>query len=119
MANFNMKIVVEIPLDTLRGSVLDITPFAMEQRHRFVNCVQFAQRNTLVICESSEFPTFPYSAMSYVWRGNPVDPHTNPAAVSQEENWVLDVEGADGDQISVGVLRHACVASILHDAEYI
>jgi len=68
----------------------------------------------LCIDEFADFPSIQYAAMSYVWKGNPVDP---PEAQSHHR---FSVAGAlDGDPISVNVLSKACLAAVKHGASYI
>jgi hypothetical protein len=75
--------------------VLETTRAATPQRYRFVDSVAFVEHKCLRICE---LPAFPYSAVSYVWRGNPAD----PAVLA---DGTFHVKGAeDGDPISIDVL---------------
>lgn len=108
-------IIHEISLDNLGGGVLDITAQARPHHFRLVDCDHFLNKSVLRICEYSSFPTIPYSAISYVWRGNPVDP-THP---SQREDRLFSVRGAEeADPISIDVLRHVCKASLQTNAQF-
>src|ERR1700761_168852 len=107
MQDDNLFAVCDIGLEFLSDQVLDISSAASPKRFRFVDCVAFIDRKVLHICESLQLPTFPYSAVSYVWRGNQVD-----TAILQNHK-TFQVKGPeDGDPINIDVLRRACLTSI-------
>ncbi|KAI0698208.1 hypothetical protein C8T65DRAFT_710235 [Cerioporus squamosus] len=71
-----------------------------------------AERGVFRLLEFTEFPTVPYSAISYPWRGVPGDPVSVAPGFS--------VEGAeDADPVGVDVLRHACIASLIRGCPYL
>ncbi|OCH90785.1 hypothetical protein OBBRIDRAFT_792986 [Obba rivulosa] len=106
--------VYDAPLDSLVNSIVDLTHIANPCRYCLIDCVQVVQYHTLRIEEFEDFPPVRYSAISYIWRGNPPDPS------------VLDVHGTfmvkgaeDGDPISIDVLYHACTASLQQQATHL
>lgn len=143
---FALSSICDISLVQLQGEILDIAPDATPKRYRFLDCTSFIERRTLRICESDDLEAFPYVALSYVWRGSPVDPpplaedyvqslkrpprsalmrHAmlgppiqDPAEI--REHGFIRVKGAeDGDPISILVLMHACIASRQQGLEYL
>lgn len=122
--------ICQIPLEFLRDTILEIEPLATPRKLRLLDCIQFTQHGILRICECSEFPTFRYSAISYVWRGITVSRHfPNPFIngnwsdryeIPTDELGFFAVRGAEeADAISVDVLRHACITSLKMNAEYL
>ena len=109
------RTILQVPLNSLsQECALDISSHATPQRYRLIDCDQFVQNGVLCIDEFADFPSIQYAAMSYVWKGNPVDP---PEAQSHHR---FSVAGAlDGDPISVNVLSKACLAAVKHGASYI
>ncbi|KAK5655262.1 hypothetical protein OQA88_5829 [Cercophora sp. LCS_1] len=113
------KVVLDVPLATLAASlatpILDITPFATPEQFRLIDCNQFLNNRHLTVLEFPTLPapnTTPYAAVTYIWRGNPVDKTTTSTRIS--------IAGAlDGDPIGIDVLRHACTAALLHKASYL
>ncbi|THV00741.1 hypothetical protein K435DRAFT_718741 [Dendrothele bispora CBS 962.96] len=112
------EIIFQISLESLIHSetiqVLDITPVATVNRFRLINCTRYIKDKTLTIYEFLDFPVpwCTYAAISYVWRGNPVDESTIGPRFA--------VNGAeDGDPIGVDVLTHVCTAALREGAEYI
>ena len=92
---------------------LDITKTATPCRYRLLSCVQIVEHDTLQITEFLDLTDVEYSALSYVWRGNRIDP-------SQPAPERFGVVGAlDGDPIGVEVLKHACLASLKKKVEYL
>lgn len=92
--------------------VLDMTSSATPCRYRLLDCNKFVQHNIIRITEFTDFPHVGYSAISYVWRGN----HVDPSSVGSK----LIVAGAeDADPISVDVLKHACTASLKRGFAYL
>lgn len=87
-----------------------MTSTATPQRYHLLDCNTFIEQRVLQIDEFTNFPSVPYSAISYVWRGNGVE----------DARRAFSVEGArDADAISINVLEHAVVASVQLGAEYI
>ncbi|EMD36099.1 hypothetical protein CERSUDRAFT_124600 [Gelatoporia subvermispora B] len=102
------------PCDYLVSKVLDLSPIATPCRYRLIDCEYIVKEHVLRIQEFKEFPSFQYSAISYIWRGNPPDPSV------PNEGGTFMVKGAeDGDPISIDVLYHACTAALQHGASYI
>lgn len=106
--------ILDIPLEPLNESVLNLAPIATPCRYRLIDCERLTAHGRLHIVEFSAFPTVAYSAISYVWRGNPFD------STKDEDFGNFGVKGAeDGDPIGINVLRHVCVASLLQNAKYV
>ncbi|KAF7983163.1 hypothetical protein HWV62_23390 [Athelia sp. TMB] len=106
-------IIYSKPLQSLRlQHPVVITPDAeaTTQRYRLLNCKSFVEHDILQIEEFAEFPSIPYSAISYVWRGN----------ATKDQVWTFAVEGAmDADPISIEVLRRVCITSLQLGPEYV
>lgn len=99
------KLVLCKRLRDIKDTVLDVGISATPRRFRLVDCRQFMQRNELSIYEFEEFPTVPYAAVSYVWKGNSLSPEW------QDQLGTFSVNGAlDGDPISMDVLKSVCEA---------
>ncbi|THH17046.1 hypothetical protein EW146_g3697 [Bondarzewia mesenterica] len=110
--NIFPKVICEVSLELLPHDKLDITSAATPCRYRLLDCVQYTQHRTLCISEFPDFPYVGYSAISYVWRGNPVDPASADPRFS--------IAGAEkADPISIDVLNHACMASIKQGFHYL
>ncbi|KAK4169617.1 hypothetical protein QBC43DRAFT_351677 [Cladorrhinum sp. PSN259] len=88
---------------------------------RLVDCVALVDENILRTWEFASSPIeewtsgdsesrLKYSAISYVWRGNPA---TTP--MSKDEIHLVVAGAEEGDPISLSVLRVACTASLRHD----
>ncbi|KAF8600443.1 hypothetical protein BDV93DRAFT_496772 [Ceratobasidium sp. AG-I] len=94
------------------GSSLDIDSIAVPERYRFVECAFLVDQGILGIWEFLHLPSEPYSAVSYVWRGNKVpDKYDVP---------VFTVRGAeDADPISTELLRHACKAALKRGTHFL
>ncbi|KAG1742323.1 uncharacterized protein EDB91DRAFT_307069 [Suillus paluster] len=107
--------VYSTPLHSLRDTVLDISPSATPRRIRLLDCLQFLDHDILAIHEYPDIPSFPYTAISYVWKGLDVDPnHTD------DKYGTFAVKGAEnGDPISIDVLKHACTAAVQNGTGYI
>ncbi|KAG1742321.1 heterokaryon incompatibility protein-domain-containing protein [Suillus paluster] len=107
--------ILQVSLKSLsQECALDITPFATPQRYRLIDCDQFMQNEMLCIDEFVDFPSVQYAALSYVWKGNPVDPS------DAKSHHSFSVAGAlDGDPISIHVLKHACLVAVKHGVRYI
>ena len=107
--------ILHVPLKSLcQECVLDITSHATPQRYRLINCDQFVQDELLCIEESADFPSVQYAAISYVWKGNPLEPS------EAKNHQAFSVAGAlDGDPISLHVLKQACLTALKYGARYI
>jgi hypothetical protein len=105
----------QVPLKSLSPEcVLDIAPRATPQRYRFIDCDRFIQDKMLCIDEFTDFPSVQYAAMSYVWKGNPLEPS------EAKNHHSFSVAGAlDGDPISIHVLSQVSLAAVKHGARYI
>ena len=56
-----------------KDHVLDLSPTATPCRIRLLDCQALTEEDVLRIVEFPDFPTVPYSAISYPWRGVAVD----------------------------------------------
>ncbi|KAI0760428.1 hypothetical protein C8Q74DRAFT_1208077 [Fomes fomentarius] len=96
------KLIFSCAFSNLEDTILDLAPTATICRYRLIDMKAFLDNYELVIYEFSEFPNTSgayYSAISYVWHGNPLELGT------------FSVKGAeDGDPISLDVLYHVCTA---------
>ncbi|EEB98163.1 hypothetical protein MPER_02378 [Moniliophthora perniciosa FA553] len=107
----NSEVILEVALQPGTQNVIDLSSVATPERFRLVDCESLSRESNPIL-RIHEFDVFPppktyYSAISYVWRGNPLD----PSRANQGAGTVV-LEGAqDGDPIGVDVLRHACIAS--------
>uniref|UniRef100_A0A0W0GDE9 Heterokaryon incompatibility domain-containing protein n=1 Tax=Moniliophthora roreri TaxID=221103 RepID=A0A0W0GDE9_MONRR len=105
------EIILEVALQPGTENVIDLRSVAAPEQFRLVDC-ELLSRESNPILQIHEFNVFPppkshYSAISYVWHGNPLD----PSKTSQRAGTIV-VEGArDSDPIDVDILRHACIAS--------
>ncbi|KAF9260374.1 hypothetical protein L218DRAFT_872543, partial [Marasmius fiardii PR-910] len=94
------QLIFRKPLQDVRDATLDIAQGATPCRFRLVDCYRLIHENKLCIYEFEHFPTVPYAAISYVWRGNPV------SSEWKEELGTFSVKGAeDGDPISLDILK--------------
>src|ERR1700730_11884058 len=106
--------ICEVPLGAMSVSnPLDTARCARPGRFRFVGCDQILLLNRVLrIIELTELSQVTYSAISYVWRGNPPD----PAGPGED----FAVKGAaDADPISTNVLIHACTLSKTWSADFL
>jgi len=108
-------VIYSIPFRSLTGTILDVASFATSRRIRLLDCGQFLNDGVLAIHEFPEFPSVPYTAISYVWKGLGVDP-----SHADTEYGAFTVKGAEsGDPISIDVLKHACTVAIQKKSDYI
>jgi len=85
------------------------------------------QDQLLCIEEFTDFPSVQYAAISYVWKGNLLDPpeaktywYSATDAADGDRYHKFSVAGAlDGDPISIHVLKQACLTALKHGARYI
>ncbi|KIY51179.1 hypothetical protein FISHEDRAFT_29651, partial [Fistulina hepatica ATCC 64428] len=105
--------ICEVTLQSLTESgMLDISQCGTPCRYRLIDCADFISADKLTIREYAEFPTVPYAAVSYVWRGNEPD--------QELAGPVFSVKGAeDADPIGLEVLHEACLASIACGATHL
>ncbi|KAF9260448.1 hypothetical protein L218DRAFT_907138 [Marasmius fiardii PR-910] len=110
----DLSVILEIPLQSLVNTVLDLAPFATPQRFRFFDRQKFIEDKVLSIVESAHLPEDDYIAISHLWRGNPV----------ASENWnesigtfnvIVPPDADEGDPISLTVLKHVCTAALLEE----
>ncbi|KAF8173731.1 hypothetical protein K438DRAFT_1980616 [Mycena galopus ATCC 62051] len=114
VANPAPPVILDIQATTLDLSdhLLDISITATPCRIRLVECRSLVEQGTLRIIEFPDFPTVPYSAISYPWRGVSVDPAFT--------GHVFAVAGAEGgDPVGTNVLRDACAASLARGNLYL
>ncbi|KAF7968407.1 hypothetical protein HWV62_30645 [Athelia sp. TMB] len=103
-------------LSTLKGAVLDIAPFATQCRYRLLDCSQIVNHHSLRVFELTDISTVKYGAVSYVWRGVPL----NPRDRSMDSLGTFAVQGAeDGDPISIAVLLEVCKAALQESVPYL
>ncbi|KAG2152545.1 uncharacterized protein EDB93DRAFT_1249064 [Suillus bovinus] len=109
------RTILQTPLASVnQDSVLDITPDATPQRYRLIHCDRFVEDQLLHIEEFTDFPSVQYAAISYVWKGNPLE----PSKANSDKSF--SVAGAlDGDPISIHTLSQACLTAVKHGAHYI
>ncbi|CAL1705981.1 unnamed protein product [Somion occarium] len=118
------KLIFSSPLDSLRDTTFDLTPYASEERYRFINCDSFINDRTLQIYETTTLPTNPdfYSAISYVWFGLSASPSDLEKAGSFRVYCGTRSDGTpreDGGPISMQVLEFACFYSSKYSASYL
>ncbi|KAF7968406.1 hypothetical protein HWV62_30643 [Athelia sp. TMB] len=103
-------------LNTIKGAVVDIAPFATPCRYRLVDCGQSVNHNSLRVFETADLSTIKYGAISYPWRGVPVDPRDR----SMDALGTFSVQGAeDGDPISIAVVLEVCKAALQESVPYL
>lgn len=106
----------DISLTSLSDSVLDISSIATLQRYRLIHCVDFIRHQRLRIYEFGDIQSLSYSAISYVWKGNPIE----PCHLARNTWGFFAVKGAeDGDPISIDVLNQACTAASKEGSAYL
>lgn len=69
------ELIFSCAFSNLKDTILDLGPIAATCRYRLIDMKAFLDNHELVIYEFSEFPNTSgayYSAISYVWRGNPL-----------------------------------------------
>ncbi|KAJ7888044.1 hypothetical protein B0H14DRAFT_2497940 [Mycena olivaceomarginata] len=114
MSDVQPALILEIPIGSLseHHPPLDLSTCATPRRYRLIGCTELVSDNKLSIYEFQSFPPVPYSAVSYVWRGNGIDANFRGNTFS--------VRGAeDGDPVGVEVLHDACKASLMKEARYL
>jgi hypothetical protein len=102
------------PLDELRDTIVDFTPYFTEERFRFIDADAFINGRILAIRET---PTLPqsrhtYTVVSYVWFGVVADAAELEEAGSFRVYCGTDNDGTpkeDGGPISLKVLRYLCL----------
>ncbi len=118
------KVIYEKPLHLLGpgDEAVDITPSAIPQRYRLVDCKALTENAVLRSCEFTDFPVVAYCAISYVW----CNVRTGKSFVGGGKGIEFDVKGAEGaNPISTNVLYsvpptglHASLAgSVMHHAD--
>ncbi|KAJ6496393.1 heterokaryon incompatibility protein-domain-containing protein, partial [Mycena sanguinolenta] len=108
------ELILEIPIGSLseHHPPLDLSTSATPCRYRLIGCTELVSDNKLSIYEFQDFPSVPYSAISYVWRGNSVD--------ADHPGNAFSVRGTeDGDPVGVEVLHDACQASLMKEVRYL
>ncbi|KAL6818833.1 hypothetical protein GGI42DRAFT_310785 [Trichoderma sp. SZMC 28013] len=125
-SDLGAHVIFELPLSKACGKthMIDISPMATDGRIRLVDCVALTTNNVLRIWEFPDsplqeyesfmcWPILKYTAISYVWKGNPV---TSEDESSANLSSYLAIRGAEGsDPISINVLRAVCTASLRND----
>lgn len=110
------KAICNVSLDELPQceTPVNIMASATPERYRLLDCAEAVSARTLRILEFAGFPSVPYAALSYVWRGN--RPVKDPGLRTPEFS-VLGAE--DADPISPGILLDACTASLACGASHL
>ncbi|KAF8600778.1 hypothetical protein BDV93DRAFT_259481 [Ceratobasidium sp. AG-I] len=106
--------ICQVSLDILTSgdALLDLATNGTAKRYRLIDCARIVDDDTLVIYEYVDFPVTPYAALSYVWRGNAVEPGSSSPTFS--------VKGAeDADPIGSTVLTDACAAALARGVSFI
>lgn len=110
-----------MPLDTLRDKILDMTPYACEERYRFIDCRSLVNDRTLKILETRALPPA-YSTISYVWLGL----SSSLSALQEDGSFRVycgtrsdGIPKEDGGPISMKVLEFACLMSAQSSASYL
>ncbi|KAG9124165.1 hypothetical protein FRC07_012607 [Ceratobasidium sp. 392] len=94
------------------NALLDLAASTTPERYRLVDCAEIVNNGKLKIHEYVDFPVAPYAAVSYVWRGNTVEPDSS--------RLVFSVKGAeDADPIGLIVLTDACAAALARGVSYL
>lgn len=110
------RVIYESPLSLLVDATIDITPTATIGRFRLIDCIRYTRDQVLCIEEYEHVSGLGllYSAISYIWKGNQAEQPVIPS----NDLGKFFVKGAeDSDPISIDVLHHACVASIIEGAD--
>ncbi|KAI0795989.1 hypothetical protein C8Q75DRAFT_355828 [Abortiporus biennis] len=107
-------------IDSLNDTTLDMARYTHECRYRLISCDAFVNDRLLRVYEFTDFPSVKYSAISYVWRGNPASRNPSSPNYWQDRDGTFTVKGAeDGDPISLDVFFHVCSASLAHNIRFI
>ncbi len=110
------RMIYDGSMDNLADSVIDLSSVAKPCHYRLIDCSRLVDRQSLRIYEFTDSITaIPYAAISYVWRGNPLDPDA-----SDPDLGAFSVKGAeDGDPVGINALLHACTAALMEGASYL
>ncbi|TBU47363.1 hypothetical protein BD309DRAFT_988133 [Dichomitus squalens] len=111
---FGPRVICDVFAGTVntRDNTLNISTVATPGHIRLIDCQVLKDQGFIRIIEFPDFPTVPYAAMSYPWRGVPVD--------STYTQHTFSVHGAEhADPIGLDTLRHACAASLQHGCPYL
>lgn len=106
--------ICQVYLGTLNSddALLDLSANGTPGRYRLIDCAEVVNHSKLKIYEYVDFPIIPYAAVSYVWRGNAVEPDPSRR--------VFAVKGAeDADPIGLIVLADACAAALARGVSYL
>lgn len=105
--------------------MFDLTPYATEERYRFIDSDAFVNRRALEIYETTELPSSPsqrYSTISYVWLALPASAEDLHRHGSFRVFCGIHTSGStreDGGPISIKVLEYACHWSSQAHAPYL
>lgn len=105
------RLLLNISLSKLPGTTVSLDDRATPCRFRLLNCNAFLDQSNLRIMEYATFPLTEhlYAAVSYPWRD------LQPPENSMPPEGSFSVRGAEhADQISIDVLRTACLAARRH-----
>ena len=110
------RIILDVPLSEIPGSLFDISAVASPCCLRFIDCRAFVNNQRLRLVEVTDLRRTAFSAISYVWKGNPLPGPDGDSAQAETDAGSFAVKGAeDGDMISIDLLRCACIASLLNE----
>lgn len=123
MAHFHgLHAICSIPLSSLRDSrFLPAPTAATPKRFRFLDCKALLDQQLLQIFETMELKDLPYSAVSYVWRGNEPEDSNQEDISFHVEGTIRDNDKPEDkpDPIHTSVLQHTCAASIQQDCPFL
>lgn len=106
------SIVLEIPVSTLKGSVVEFDSRAKPENYRLLDANAFVNEDNLRIFELTEFPKERYATISYPWRSVPIS--------TEPPKGTFIVKGTEkGSPLGIGVLETACRAALKFECKFI
>jgi hypothetical protein len=103
----------EWSVEVAAGNMLSVGDVATPKSPRLIDCRAFLDKNMLRVVEWQSLEVMkmiPYSAISYVWKGNRKSHPSDSFAV----------EGAsDSDRVDIEVFRVACTTAVERGADYL
>ncbi|KAK7686559.1 hypothetical protein QCA50_010159 [Cerrena zonata] len=116
-----MSQIYDIKLDLLAGATFDITLTATPERMRFVDCkrlVEYDRLRILELVDYGDISHIPYSAVSYVWRGNLRLENPEASNCGSRGTFVVKDVETDGDPINIDLLLYAAKVSLDHNLQF-
>ncbi|KAK7030502.1 hypothetical protein VNI00_014094 [Paramarasmius palmivorus] len=107
------KIVYSIPLEDLRGTIIDLTPHYSAENYRFIDADAFTKDRQLIVYEVPLLPKAPmtYTVTSYVWYGL----NASPSQLEHDGSFRVfcgtksdGTHREDGGPINLKVLEYIC-----------